>query len=210
MLFSTRSKPCPIVRPATAPTTWSRAFMVALTYLRLNPNDRLGHRLASTYLSFLVHAQMEDGRFHNFMDYDRRWSDEVGTPDSCGRAIWALGYGIARAVAVASRLHRASRSRSSDHRIVGASPVSRVRGPRPGTRVYVGKGSRIRRCVAATRRRDARRLRSDGLRRLAVVRKRDVLRQRAPLRSDDPGRPVRWRSRAFMRSACGHLRSTKR
>ena len=75
----------------------SRAFMVALTYLRLNPNDRLGHRLASTYLSFLVHAQMEDGRFHNFMDYDRRWSDEVGTPDSCGRAIWALGYGIAHA-----------------------------------------------------------------------------------------------------------------
>jgi hypothetical protein len=31
------------------------------------------------------------------MDYDRRWSDEVGTPDSCGRAVWALGYGIANA-----------------------------------------------------------------------------------------------------------------
>jgi hypothetical protein len=69
--------------------------MVALSYLRLYPNDRLGQRLASTYLSFLAYAQMNDGRFHNFMDYDRRWSDEVGTPDSCGRAIWALGYGVA-------------------------------------------------------------------------------------------------------------------
>ena len=75
----------------------SRAFIVVLTYLRLNPGDRLSARLASIYLSFLVHAQMEDGRFHNFMDYDRRWSDEVGTPDSCGRAIWALGYGLANA-----------------------------------------------------------------------------------------------------------------
>ncbi|MGA7202466.1 MAG: hypothetical protein WBX26_11600, partial [Candidatus Cybelea sp.] len=75
----------------------SRAFSVVLTYLRLNPGDRLSQRLASIYLSFLAHAQMEDGRFHNFMDYDRRWSDEVGTPDSCGRAIWALGYGVANA-----------------------------------------------------------------------------------------------------------------
>lgn len=75
----------------------ARAFIVALAFLRLNPNDRLGQRLASIYLSFLGHAQMEDGRFHNFMDYDRRWSDDVGTPDSCGRAAWALGYGVANA-----------------------------------------------------------------------------------------------------------------
>jgi hypothetical protein len=77
----------------------SRAFIVALKYLRLFPNDRLAQRLASIYLAFLQHAQMSDGRFHNFMDYDRRWSDEVGTPDSCGRAIWALGYGAANAPA---------------------------------------------------------------------------------------------------------------
>ncbi len=75
----------------------SRAFVVTLEYLRVNPNDRLSARLASTYLAFLQHAQMDDGRFHNFMDYDRRWSDEVGTPDSCGRAIWALGFGLANA-----------------------------------------------------------------------------------------------------------------
>jgi hypothetical protein len=75
----------------------ARAFMVALSYLRLAPSDKTAARFASTYLAFLQHAQLEDGRFHNFMDYDRRWLDEIGTHDSCGRAVWALGYGVANA-----------------------------------------------------------------------------------------------------------------
>ncbi len=73
----------------------ARAFMVALAHARLAPSERVSQRLASIYLSFLQHAQLDDGRFHNFMDYDRNWSDEIGTHDSCGRAIWALGYGVA-------------------------------------------------------------------------------------------------------------------
>ncbi|HYL26967.1 MAG TPA: hypothetical protein VEW74_03970 [Candidatus Nitrosotalea sp.] len=64
---------------------------------RLAPSEKLTARLASTYLAFLQHAQLDDGRFHNFMDYDRTWLDEIGTHDSCGRAIWALGYGVANA-----------------------------------------------------------------------------------------------------------------
>jgi hypothetical protein len=75
----------------------ARGFVVTLEYLRLNSSDPLSCRLASTYLAFLQHAQIEDGRFHNFMDYDRRWSDDVGSSDSCGRAIWALGFGLANA-----------------------------------------------------------------------------------------------------------------
>lgn len=75
----------------------ARAFMVALAHARLAPSERLNQRLASTYLAFLQDAQLDDGRFHNFMAYDRTWSDEVGTHDSCGRAIWALGYGVAYA-----------------------------------------------------------------------------------------------------------------
>jgi hypothetical protein len=75
----------------------ARAFMVALAHARLAPSERLSQRLASNYLAFLQHAQLDDGRFHNFMAYDRSWIDEVGTHDSCGRAIWALGYGIANA-----------------------------------------------------------------------------------------------------------------
>lgn len=75
----------------------SRGFMVALAHLRLTASDEMSRRFASTYLAFLQHAQLDDGRFHNFMDYDRRWLDETGTHDSCGRAIWALGYGVANA-----------------------------------------------------------------------------------------------------------------
>lgn len=72
----------------------SRALMVALAYLRLRPGDPVGKRLATTYLSFLHDAQIDDGRFRNFMDYDRTWLDEVGTQDSVGRAMWALGYAV--------------------------------------------------------------------------------------------------------------------
>jgi hypothetical protein len=75
----------------------ARAFMVAVAHLRLAPSDALSRRLASTYLSFMEHAQLDDGRFHNFMSYERTWLDEIGTHDSCGRAIWALGYGAASA-----------------------------------------------------------------------------------------------------------------
>lgn len=75
----------------------ARAFMVALARLRLAPQDEQAKRFASTYLAFLADAQLEDGRFHNFMSYDRNWLDEVGTQDSCGRAIWALGYGVRHA-----------------------------------------------------------------------------------------------------------------
>jgi hypothetical protein len=72
----------------------ARAFMVVLARLRLSPRDDVALRLASTYLSFLQSAQLKDGRFHNFMSYERAWLDDVGTQDSCGRAMWALGYGI--------------------------------------------------------------------------------------------------------------------
>ncbi len=55
--------------------------------------QELGHR----YLAFLWHAfNPEEGRFRNFMDYDRRWLEAVGSEDSHGRALWALGTVLAR------------------------------------------------------------------------------------------------------------------
>jgi len=72
----------------------SRALMVVLARLRSSPRDELAERLASIYLSFLESAQLEDGRFHNFMSYERAWLDDVGTQDSLGRALWSLGYGM--------------------------------------------------------------------------------------------------------------------
>ena len=72
----------------------ARAFMVALQYALLDPHATVATRLASTYLSFLDQAQREDGRFHNFMSYERTWLDDVGTQDSNGRAAWSLGFGM--------------------------------------------------------------------------------------------------------------------
>ncbi len=52
--------------------------------------------IMQTYLSFLAHAYDEkNGRFLNFMNYDRTWAEMVGSEDSHGRALWGLGMGVA-------------------------------------------------------------------------------------------------------------------
>lgn len=49
-------------------------------------------RLQGTYLSFVLHAlNRENGRFRNFMTYDRTWLEEAGSEDSHGRSLWCLG-----------------------------------------------------------------------------------------------------------------------
>ena len=49
-------------------------------------------KLSSRYLAFLWLAFNSDiGRFRNFLGYDRKWLEEVGSEDSHGRALWALG-----------------------------------------------------------------------------------------------------------------------
>ncbi len=54
--------------------------------------------LACVYISYLHYAfNDENGRFRNFMGYDRRWLEEVGSEDSHGRAIWGLGEAVALA-----------------------------------------------------------------------------------------------------------------
>jgi hypothetical protein len=50
--------------------------------------SNLSHR----YLSFLWLAfHPETGRFRNFLGYDRKWLEDVGSDDSHGRALWSLG-----------------------------------------------------------------------------------------------------------------------
>lgn len=54
-------------------------------------------RLASRYLAFLWHAFNETtGRFRNFMAYERRWLEEIGSEDAHGRALYALGLTLGR------------------------------------------------------------------------------------------------------------------
>jgi hypothetical protein len=48
--------------------------------------------LSHRYLSFLWLAFHSDtGRFRNFLAYDRKWLEEIGSDDSHGRALWSLG-----------------------------------------------------------------------------------------------------------------------
>ncbi len=72
----------------------SRALIVALAASADAEQHETAIRLAERYLAFLYDAQLPDGRFHNFMGYDRRWLDIVGTQDSFGRALWAAGFGM--------------------------------------------------------------------------------------------------------------------
>ena len=53
--------------------------------------------LATRYASFVDYAfNAETCRFRNFMSYDRRWLEAIGSEDSQARALWALGTCVAR------------------------------------------------------------------------------------------------------------------
>ncbi len=73
----------------------SRALMLcAWAFSLLRGED--AKELISTYFSFTHFMQNPDGRFRNFIDYQRHFLDETGSDDACGRALWALGYIIWR------------------------------------------------------------------------------------------------------------------
>ncbi len=53
--------------------------------------------ISARYLSFLEHAfNSATGRFRNFLSYDRRWNEPVGSEDCHGRALWGLGTVLGR------------------------------------------------------------------------------------------------------------------
>jgi hypothetical protein len=71
----------------------ARALIVCTKYHGINSDPEIA-RLAGIYLGFLYHMQKADGRFHNFLSYDRHFLDDVGSEDCMGRALWACGYAI--------------------------------------------------------------------------------------------------------------------
>jgi glycosyltransferase involved in cell wall biosynthesis len=76
----------------------ARALVLAVMLQRGSRGSPLISARAATYASFLNHAfNRERGRFHNFMSFDRRWLDEVGSEDCHGHALWALGLCVAQA-----------------------------------------------------------------------------------------------------------------
>lgn len=80
----------------------ARALILAVLLEHLD-KDRFGEaglppaKSAGLYLSFLEHAfNPPKGRFKNFLRYDRRWNESVGSEDCHGRALWALGTVLGR------------------------------------------------------------------------------------------------------------------
>jgi hypothetical protein len=67
-----------------------------------SPRDEL-ITLARRYLYFLTQAQAPDGKYRNRLAYNRHWSDEPGTQDCWGRALWGLGTAASRGPTVAIR-----------------------------------------------------------------------------------------------------------
>ncbi len=72
----------------------ARALIAASMYYHLQKDERV-LLLIKRYLTFLYNAfNSRTGRFRNFMSYDRQWLETVGSEDSHGRAVWALGKAI--------------------------------------------------------------------------------------------------------------------
>ncbi|NLE05395.1 MAG: glycosyltransferase [Crenarchaeota archaeon] len=69
----------------------ARALIACTKYFTLF-NDYSVKQLISTYLSLLYYMQRADGRMHNFLSFDRKFNDAIGSEDCIGRTIWACGY----------------------------------------------------------------------------------------------------------------------
>lgn len=71
----------------------ARALILAVLLEELgDPTAAEARQLGCRYLAFLNHAfNPETHRFRNFFSYSRTWLEAVGSEDSHGRALWALG-----------------------------------------------------------------------------------------------------------------------
>jgi glycosyltransferase involved in cell wall biosynthesis len=74
----------------------ARALMVAAMGREyLDTDGMCFDSLSSQYLSFLLYSfSVERGRFRNFMTYGRQWTEEVGSEDAHGRALWGIGQSV--------------------------------------------------------------------------------------------------------------------
>ena len=73
----------------------ARALILTIMNWRLFKDEEI-LPLLQRYLSFLNYALNEErGRMRNFMNYDRHFIEEMGSEDSHGRTVWALGTSVA-------------------------------------------------------------------------------------------------------------------
>ena len=69
----------------------SRALlMTAMAQYKNKTDDTIN--LMPIYLSYIHYMQNDDGSFRNFLSFSRNYLDVIGSEDSFGRTIWALGF----------------------------------------------------------------------------------------------------------------------
>ena len=74
----------------------ARALSLVVQMDGIEDSERGRH--AGHFASFIQAAWNEDKRaFRNFMSYDRRWCEDIGSEDSNGRGLWSLGVCAAKA-----------------------------------------------------------------------------------------------------------------
>ncbi len=69
----------------------ARALLLVILAYKQNKN-KVALELLPVYLSYIQYMQCDDGNFRNFLSFKREYLDEVGSEDSFGRTIWALGH----------------------------------------------------------------------------------------------------------------------
>ena len=144
-----------------------RALMLYNIANGLTPDERLARSMTSA--SFIHHAWNPDmGRFRNFMRYDRTWSEECGSEDSNGRALWALGrtaeespHGDIREWAIEQyetalpTLSKMDSPRAIAFAMLGACAMLRARRDHPSSLALVERGADLlERLLNAARRPD--------------------------------------------------------
>ncbi|GAA4307862.1 glycosyltransferase family 4 protein [Compostibacter hankyongensis] len=69
----------------------ARALILALMAFRHHKSHE-ALKLLPVYLGFVHYMQRDDGLFRNFLLFNREYTEEIGSEDAFGRAVWALGY----------------------------------------------------------------------------------------------------------------------
>lgn len=69
----------------------ARALLMVLMAHK-QKKDPLALEFMPVYLSYIHYLQRKSGLFGNFLSFSRNFLDDVGSEDSFGRTIWALGY----------------------------------------------------------------------------------------------------------------------
>jgi glycosyltransferase involved in cell wall biosynthesis len=73
-----------------------RALMLMNVAQGLDEVERM--RWSQTFAAFIQHAWNDELKgFRNFMRFDRSWCEDIGSEDSNGRTLWALGHTVENA-----------------------------------------------------------------------------------------------------------------